>query len=80
VTFIHTFFFITLFFLILPSRPQENPVAERINGIRQNELLLVEDKRTFEEVVKKLPEAVRIYNELRPHASIDYLTPMKAHQ
>jgi transposase InsO family protein len=63
-----------------PSSPQENPVAERINGILKNELLLVEDNRTFEEVLKKLPEAIRIYNELRPHASIDYLTPEKAHQ
>jgi putative transposase len=63
-----------------PSSPQENPVAERLNGILKNELLLVEDDRTFEEVLKKLPEAIRIYNELRPHASIDYLTPVKAHQ
>lgn len=63
-----------------PSSPQENPVAERINGILKNELLLLEDNRTFEEVLKKLPEAVRIYNELRPHFSIDLLTPIKAHQ
>jgi transposase InsO family protein len=63
-----------------PSSPQENPVAERINGILKNELLLLEDTRTFEEVMKKLPEAIRIYNELRPHGSIDYLTPIKAHQ
>jgi transposase InsO family protein len=63
-----------------PSSPQENPVAERINGILKNELLLVENNRTFEEVLIQLPEAIRIYNELRPHSSIDYLTPIKAHQ
>lgn len=63
-----------------PSRPQENPVAERLNGILKSELLLVENIRTFEEVLKKMPEAVRIYNEIRPHGSIDNLTPIKAHQ
>ena len=63
-----------------PSSPQENPVAERINGILKNELLLAEDNRTFEEILKNLPKTIRIYNELRPHASIDYLTPEKAHQ
>ena len=63
-----------------PSRPQENPVAERINGILKNELLLIEDNRTFADVLKRLPEAIRIYNELRPHNSIDDLTPIQAHQ
>lgn len=63
-----------------PSSQQENPVAERINGILKNELLLVENNRTFEEMLKQLPEAIRIYNEFRPHSSIDYLTPIKAHQ
>lgn len=63
-----------------PASPQENPVAERINGILKNELLLTEDLRTFEDVVKKLPEAIRIYNERRPHASIDFMTPVEAHK
>lgn len=62
-----------------PSSPQENPVAERINGILKQEFLLTEDRRSFDEVLEKLPEAIRIYNEHRPHASIDYMTPREAH-
>ena len=63
-----------------PSSPQENPVAERINGILKQEFLLTEDNRSFDEIIKKLPEAIRIYNERRPHASIDYMTPVEAHR
>jgi transposase InsO family protein len=62
-----------------PSSPQENAVAERINGILKEEFLLVEDHRSFEDILKKLPEVIRIYNERRPHASIDYKTPIEAH-
>ena len=62
-----------------PSSPEENPVAERINGILKSELLLTEDNRTFEAVLKNLPEAVKIYNEERPHSSIDFMTPSEAH-
>lgn len=63
-----------------PSSPQENTVAERINGILKNELLLVENIRSFETLLKNLPEAIKIYNEERPHSSIDYMTPMEAHK
>jgi putative transposase len=63
-----------------PSSPQENPVAERINGIFKEEFLLTEDNRSFEEVLKKLPDSIRIYNECRPHSSIDYMTPKEAHR
>ncbi len=62
-----------------PSSPLENPVAERINGILKQEFLLVEEKRTLDQIIKALPEAIRIYNERRPHTSIDYLTPREAH-
>jgi transposase InsO family protein len=63
-----------------PSSPQENSVAERINGILKEEFLENEDSRTFEDILKKLPEAIRIYNECRPHASLDYMTPIQAHR
>lgn len=62
-----------------PSSPEENPVAERINGIFKEEFLLAEDNRSLDEVIKKLPDVIRIYNERRPHASIDYMTPKEAH-
>ncbi len=63
-----------------PSSPQENPVAERINGILKHEFLLIEDNRSYEDVAKILPETIRIYNERRPHASIDLMTPIEAHR
>lgn len=63
-----------------PSSPHENAIAERINGIIKNELLIVEELRSFMEVRKRLPEAIRIYNEVRPHSSIDNMTPQQAHQ
>lgn len=63
-----------------PSSPQENPIAERINGILKNEFLLTEENRTFDELLKKLPKAISIYNERRPHASIDFMTPVEAHR
>jgi putative transposase len=62
-----------------PGSPEGNPIAERINGILKEEFLLTEETRSFEQVAQMLPEAIRIYNERRPHASIDYKTPKEAH-
>lgn len=62
-----------------PSSPQENPVAERINGILKQEFLLTESNRSYTDIMKMLPKVVRIYNEERPHLSIDMLTPKEAH-
>lgn len=58
--------------------PLENAIAERVNGILKDELL---DKRfdSFTEARIKIDEAVSTYNNLRPHLSIDMLTPAQAH-
>ena len=60
------------------SDPLENAIAERVNGILKDELL---EKRfeSFNEAQKKIDEAVSVYNHLRPHLSIDMLTPAAAH-
>lgn len=60
------------------SDPLENAVAERVNGILKDELL---EKRfeSFREAREKIGEAVSTYNHLRPHLSIDMLTPAEAH-
>lgn len=57
----------------------ENPVAERINGILKNELLIGEKFEDLNEANKKISEAIKIYNEKRPHLSCDMLTPLQAH-
>lgn len=60
------------------SDPLENAIAERVNGILKQELL---EKRfeSFNEARASIDEAVDIYNNLRPHLSIDMLTPAEAH-
>lgn len=58
--------------------PMENGIAERVNGILKQELL---EKRfeSFREAEESINEAISIYNHLRPHLSIDMLTPAEAH-
>ena len=60
------------------SDPLENAIAERVNGILKQELLEARfaDHASATEAIA---EAVRTYNNLRPHSSIDMLTPATAH-
>lgn len=60
------------------SDPLENAIAERVNGILKDELLA---KRfaNFTEARAAIAQAVSTYNHLRPHMSIDMLTPAVAH-
>ncbi len=60
------------------SDPLENAIAERVNGILKQELL--EAKFTdHASATEAIGEAVGTYNNLRPHSSIDMLTPAVAH-
>jgi putative transposase len=60
------------------SDPLENAIAERVNGILKQELL---ERRyeSFAAAIRQVAQAVSIYNHLRPHLSIDMLTPAEAH-
>jgi transposase InsO family protein len=60
------------------SDPLENAIAERVNGILKQELL---EKRfeSFREARERIDEAVSTYNHVRPHLSVDLLTPAEAH-
>ncbi len=60
------------------SDPLENAIAERVNGIIKIELLK-ERYESFREAQHAIDRAVSIYNHLRPHQSIDMLTPAEAH-
>jgi transposase InsO family protein len=60
------------------GNPRDNAIAERVNGILKQELLhkayqSVGDLRLAVKV------AVDIYNQLRPHTSIEMMTPDQAH-
>ena len=59
--------------------PYENAVAERVNGTIKNDFF---PKRIYEnhlEAKKAIAKIIDIYNQMRPHASLDYLTPDQAH-
>lgn len=56
-----------------------NPVSERINGILKTELLR-DGYPTHEEALAAIARAIKIYNNERPHRSIDMLTPAEAHK
>jgi putative transposase len=57
----------------------QNALAERINGILKTEFLL-HRPAGVQEARKMVGESVRIYNEKRPHLSLEYETPEAVHQ
>ena len=57
------------------GNPYENAVAERVNGILKIEFLLDQRFRTKAEARRFVREAIKIYNEERPHMSIGYEIP-----
>lgn len=59
--------------------PLENAVAERVNGIIKNEWLMHENIIDSNIALKRISEIVNIYNNIRPHASLNYLTPESAY-
>ena len=60
--------------------PYENAQAERVNGILKIEHGLEELFSSFKQAKEAVDKAVLYYNECRPHASIDFLTPNEAYQ
>ena len=58
--------------------PRDNAVAERVNGIIKNELLMGMTFFSIGEVRKALKVAVDFYNHERPHMSLDWKTPAEA--
>ena len=58
--------------------PKDNAVAERINGIIKNELLMGMSFFSVEDVRKSLEVAINFYNNERPHMSLDWKTPAQA--
>lgn len=59
--------------------PYENALAERVNGILKQEWNLDKTFDSFEHAQTAIDYAVHHYNNSRPHASCDYLTPIQAH-
>jgi transposase InsO family protein len=61
------------------SHCYENGQAERLNGILKAEYGLGESFRTRAQASAALGQAVRLYNERRPHTALGYRTPQQVH-
>jgi putative transposase len=59
--------------------PYENAVVERVNGTLKNEFGLGDKLPDQKNAERELNKVVCIYNNLRPHESCYYLTPVQAH-
>ncbi len=59
--------------------PLENAMAERVNGILKQELLQ-QRYDVYTQAQPLVARAIHIYNNERPHSSIDMLTPGQAHR
>ncbi len=57
------------------GNPYDNAVMERINGILKQEYYLGGYFRDIKELTKSVVQAIRIYNDRRPHLSLNYKTP-----
>jgi len=62
-----------------PGSPHENSIAERVNGTIKNEWLYDIQLKNGKSAHKEIKEIIRIYNEIRPHQSINYATPSQIH-
>ncbi|QJD81514.1 IS3 family transposase [Spirosoma rhododendri] len=59
--------------------PYDNALAERVNGIIKNEFFSQKIHQNHQQAEEEIARAVAHYNQKRPHASVDYLTPESAH-
>ena len=57
----------------------ENALAERVNGIIKTEFNLHSSRLGLELTYNHIKKSIKAYNEIRPHASCDHLTPEQAH-
>lgn len=62
-----------------PSSPQQNAIAERVNGILKEEWVEDYPIESICEGRKLLKKIISIYNNYRPHLSLDMLTPHQVH-
>ena len=59
--------------------PRDNAIAERVNGILKSEWLNQMKLSSIGQASSELREIIRIYNEERPHSSLDMMFPKDAH-
>jgi putative transposase len=59
--------------------PLENAIAERVNGILKTEWIYDMKLKTKLKAKEEVSKIINIYNNHRPHCSIDMFTPDQAH-
>lgn len=59
------------------GNPYDNAIAERVNGILKNEFYLGSTFTDFNTALKATKDSINIYNNLRPHMSLGYQTPVE---
>lgn len=59
--------------------PRENAIAERVNGILKDEWLNQMKLESRNEAIKQLEQIILVYNQDRPHSSLNMETPEYAH-
>jgi len=57
----------------------ENAMAERVNGILKDEFYLDQNFKTTDIAIKYTKQAVNLYNNVRTHMAIGYVTPNEKH-
>lgn len=57
----------------------ENSLAERVNGILKTEFMLGETLIDLDHAKQLVAESIEIYNNERPHLSLNYKTPNQVH-
>ena len=65
---------------IQPGKPSQNGLIERLNGTLRTECLNLEWFHSIPKLNEKIQEWSVVYNTIRPHSSIDYLTPDELEQ
>src|SRR5690554_390761 len=63
-----------------PASPQENAIAERINGILKEEWLYDLNLNVKKDIEQQIKEIISIYNTKRPHNTLNGLTPIQVHE
>jgi transposase InsO family protein len=58
----------------------DNALAERVNGILKDEYLLDNEFTTPSDALNATSQAVKLYNEDRPHLSLNMQTPASVHK
>ena len=59
--------------------PYENALAERVNGIIKNDFFPKIIYQNHLQAKRAIDRIIKVYNEQRPHLSLNYMTPNQAH-